>query len=140
MKKLAILVVILTLLVGSTSFASAANEPKTITVVLSETPTIVKAGEAVTFMAVSEKHGSSYSDFWSNAEGEQTVFDEETECYISEAVFQADKPGIYTISYEITMYAGKSNIAFTGKIERTIEVTGMFLLVSSAPKVKETKP
>lgn len=124
MKKLAILVIIMTLLVGSATIVSAADEPKTVTVTLSETPPVVNVGETVVLKAVTGKHGSSYSDIWSNANGVQTIYDEETVTYMSEALFKADKPGIYTISYEIAMDAGKSDTTFIGRVERTIEVTG----------------
>lgn len=132
MKKLAILVIIMILLVGSATIVSAADEPKTVTVTLSETPSVVKVGETVVLNAVTGKHGSSYSDFWSNANGVQTIFDEETGTYMAEALFQADKPGIYTIGYEIAMDAGKGDTTFIGKVERTIEVIGTTVTLTGA--------
>lgn len=131
MKKLVILVILMTLLVGSATFVSAADEPKNITVALSETPSVIQAGETVVFKAVTAKHGSSYNDSWSNANSVQTIFDEETGTYVSEALFQADTPGIYTIGYEIEMDAGKSDTSFTGRVERTIEVTGTITLAGA---------
>ena len=122
MKKLAILFIVLTMIVGSTTIVSAASAPKTVTAVLSDTPSTVLPGEAVSLEAICSRKGSSYSAVWSNAIEGQTVFSEETGCYTSQAVFQEDEPGIYTISYEITMYAGNSDTAFICKVERTIEV------------------
>jgi hypothetical protein len=140
MKKLLAVFIIFTLLLGSTAIVSASSKPKKIPVassetlttvdakeipvVLSETPATVKVGETVSLKAVSEKHGSSYSDSWDKATGGNTIFDTATGCYISEAVFNADKPGTYTISYVIMMDAGSSETEFIGRVERTIEVIG----------------
>jgi hypothetical protein len=130
MKKLALLFIVLTILVGTTTFVSAAST-QAVPVVLSDTPSTVTPGEAVVLEAVCERNGSSYNIVWSNATEGQTVFSEETGCYTSEAVFQADIPGIYTISYEITMYAGNSGTTFIGRVERTIEVISTVTLAGA---------
>lgn len=131
MKKLALLFIVLTMLVGTTTFVSAASTSQTVTVVLSDTPSTVIPGETVVLEAVCKRNGSSYNVVWSNAIEGQTVFSEETGCYTSEAVFQADKPGIYTISYEITMHAGNSDTTFIGRVERTIEVISTVTLAGA---------
>lgn len=51
--------------------------------------------------------------------------------YISKAVFTAEKPGIYNISYNIDMLAGESSIVFSGKAERTIEVINPITVVGA---------
>lgn len=128
MKKLVLLFIVLTMVIGSTTFVYAESEPKTIDVVLSDTPSAVEPGEAVTIEAVCKRNGSSYDVVWGNAVEVKTVYSEETGCYTSEAIFQADNPGIYTISYEITMNAGNSSTTFSGRVERTIEVIGSLTL------------
>lgn len=124
MKKITIFITILSiLLINFTCIsASAASEQKNIEAILSNTPDIVKVGETVILTATTEKHGSSYNDSWSNAVKSFTILDTETDTYISKAVFIAEKPGIYNISYSINMFPGKSNVDFISKVEKTIEV------------------
>lgn len=123
MKKLTIILTIISvLLLSLTTGVYAASNPKDIEVTLSNAPSIMKVGETVELTAVADKHGSSYIDMWDNANEVSSLFDPETETYISKAVFKALKPGIYTIRYTIQMTAGNSNTVFAGTAERTIEV------------------
>jgi hypothetical protein len=122
MKRIAIIITIFSILFGSTIGVSAASDPKDIEVILSESATVVNIGETIALAATTSKHGSSYTDNWNNAVKSVTEFDPITETYISTATFTAEKPGIYPISYTITMTAGDSGTTFSKAAERTIEV------------------
>lgn len=105
--------------------ASSAAGLSVLTATELSTPAVtIKAGESVILTAVSLKHGSAYEDMWSGASALGTVLDEESESYISSAVFTAGEPGIYTVTYDIQMKAGKSDVLFAGNASKTIEVTG----------------
>lgn len=123
MKKIAVIVILLSVYFSTSVGVSAAPGPKNVEVTLSNTPAVVKVGETVMLTASTEKQGSSYSDNWSDAVKSLSIFDPDTDMYISKAEFTPQKAGIYTISYSIDMSAGESNIVFSGKIERIIEVT-----------------
>lgn len=140
MKKFALLFIVITMLAGLTTFVSAASEPKTVDVTLNDTPATVVPGEAVVLKAICKRSGSSFDVAWTNAIEGQTVFDEETECYVSEAVFHQDKPGVYTISCDIIMCAGKSSTTFVSRVERTIEVTGSVTLKGAEIRDLTAKP
>jgi hypothetical protein len=122
MKRIAIIITIFSVLFSSTLGVSAASDLKDIEVILSDTATVAKIGETIDLTATTTKHGSSYIDSWNNAVKSTTVFDSITETYISKAFFTAVKPGVYPISYTITMTAGDSNTTFSKTVERTIEV------------------
>lgn len=122
MKRIAIIITIFSILFSSTIGVSAASDPKDIEVTLSESATVVNIGETIALVATTSKHGSNYTDNWSNAVKSVTEFDPITEAYISTASFTAENPGIYPISYTITMTAGDSATTFSKTVERTIKV------------------
>lgn len=122
MKRIAIIITIFSILFGSTIGVSAASDPKDIEVTLSESATVVNIGETIALVATTSKHGSNYTDNWNNAVKSVTEFDPITEAYISTASFTAENPGIYPISYTITMTAGDSATTFSKTVERTIKV------------------
>lgn len=122
MKRIAIIITIFSILFGSTIGVSAASDLKDIEVLLSDTATVVKLGETIDLTATTLKHGSYYADNWDSAIKSVTEFDSISETYISRASFTAEKPGIYHISYTITMTAGNSDTTFSKTVERTIEV------------------
>lgn len=103
---------------------SAEERAKETDVNLSTAVETVNVGETVTLTAETLKHGSSYTDEWSGAQKTDTVLDEESGCYVSTAIFTAEEPGIYTVSYTIQMQAGKSMVLFSATASKTIEVTG----------------
>lgn len=124
MKRLIALLTAITFILALplTVIADTAATEKEVDVALASDFEIVKAGETINFSAVTVKHGSDYLDEWQGAEMVSTYFDDLTDNYVSEAIFKADKPGVYTIAYAITMQAGKSDTVFLGKAEKTIEV------------------
>jgi hypothetical protein len=122
MKKIAFIITILSIFFSFTIGVSADSVVKDIEVALSETAAIVNIGETISIIATSTKHGSSYSDNWDNAINSITEYDPITATYVSKALFTAEKPGVYNISYTIKMTAGDSDTVFSKTVERTIEV------------------
>ena len=82
----------------------------------------VLVGEEVVLEAVSYKKGSTYSDSWENSTKVETIYDEVGGNYVSTGVFKATEPGVYTITYTIDMFAGKSGNVFSKSVSETIEV------------------
>jgi hypothetical protein len=122
MKRIAIIITICSILFSSTLVVYAASDIKDIEVIFSDTVAVAKVGETLDLTATTPKHGSDYTDTWDNAVKSVTQFDSVAEAYISKAIFTAENPGIYTISYTITMTSGESATVFSKTIERTIEV------------------
>lgn len=112
----------------------SAPAPKIAAVTLSASAINVTLGQTVTLTAATLKQGSSYSDSWSGATKISTMLDEATGSYISTAAFSAATPGTYTISYSITMGAGKSTVAFNGADSITITVTNPASITGAAAK------
>lgn len=131
MKKIFVFILLMSIFLINFTTISAASGQKNIEAILYDTPDVVKVGETVFLTATTEKHGSCYNDNWSNAVKSFTILDNDTDTYISKAAFIAEKPGIYNISYSIDMSAGKSDVAFSGKVERTIIVTNPVILAGA---------
>ena len=140
MKRIAIIITIFSVLFSSTLGVSAASDPKDIEVILSDTATVAKIGETINLTATAPKHGSYYTDNWDNAVKCVTEFDSITETYISRAFFTAEKPGIYHISYTITMTAGDSDTTFSKTVERTIEVIDPHTVIGADLRDLEITP
>ncbi|KUO49628.1 MAG: hypothetical protein APF76_00150 [Desulfitibacter sp. BRH_c19] len=119
-KIVTILIITLVLSFPTTAFAETPSKEAEVSV--SNIPDIINVGESIELSAVTVKQGSSYEEKWNGATAEGTVFDENTNEYISKAVFYAEKPGTYVINYQIKMRAGNSNSYFTGTVEKTIKV------------------
>ncbi len=131
MKKILSVMLMFILLMSLMIPAYADSEAKEVEAAVSASATKVNIGESVELSAVVPKHGSTFTDSWSLAEKVGTILDEDSESYISTAVFKAVEPGKYTIEYNITMQAGKSNVVFVGKGSVTIEVTGEITVVGA---------
>ncbi|MGB7606510.1 MAG: hypothetical protein WBL93_13655 [Lutisporaceae bacterium] len=140
MKKIFIILTILSILLISTIGVSADSESKDIEVVLSDMPTVVNVGETIALTATTQKHGSSYFDSWNNAVKSHTEFESETETYISEAYFLAEEPGIYNVSYTISMTAGESGTVFSNTVEKIIEVVDSVTLAGAVIKDLKVTP
>lgn len=140
MKKIFIILTILSILLVSTIGVSADSASKDTEVALSEVPTAVNVGETIALTAITQKHGSSYFDNWNNAEKVYTKFDPETEAYISEASFMAEEPGTYNISYTIYMTSGGSNTVFSNTVEKTIVVVDSVTLAGAVIKDVKVTP
>lgn len=138
-KAITVLTVISILLFNSTSI-SAASGPKDVEVILSNVPEVVNVGKTVTLTVTTEKHGSAYKDNWSAAVKSVTTLDTITGKYISKGEFFAEKPGVYNISYNIDMLAGKSNVVFRGKVEKTIKVINPVTIAGAEIRDLEIKP
>jgi len=131
MKRIAFIITLLSVYFCAFVGVSAAPDQKNADVTVSDTPAVLNVGETVILTAATGKHGSSYNDNWNNAVKSITEFDPNTGTYISKAEFTAQKAGIYTISYNIDMFAGKSGIAFSGKAERTIKVISPVTIIGA---------
>jgi hypothetical protein len=141
MKKIAVILAMLSTLFFSSSMGVwAASDPKDIDVILSDTASVMQIGETVELTATTDKHGSTYTDKWDNAEKIATVFVSQTGTYISKASFTAERPGRYYISYTINMTSGSSNTVFTKKVERTIVVADSAKVVGALIKDLTVKP
>lgn len=134
MKKLAIIITILSVLFSSIVGVAADSDLKDIDVILSDTPAIVNVGESFEITAISPKHGSSYTDSWENANQSYTELDPITRTYVSKAAFIAEKAGIYHISYTIKMTSGSSDTTFYKQVIRTIEVVNPVTVVGAVIK------
>lgn len=122
MKRLIWLVIILVITLTPVS-AFARQQDKVVDVEMSIIPDEIELGESIEFTAFTDKHGSSFQDEWVNAEKVGTVFDTETSRYISIAEFKPTEPGIYEISYIISMRSGKNGTTFRGTNYKTVIVT-----------------
>lgn len=140
MKRIAIIITVFLILFSSTISVSADTDPKNIEVILSNTVTVAKLGETIDLTATTPKHGSSYTDNWANAVKIATEFDPITETYNSKALFTSEKPGIYNISYTITMTAGDSITTFSKTVERTIEVIDPHTVIGADLRDLEITP
>ena len=122
MKKVLALITIFSLVLTVGLPVAAKSDPKSIETVVKGDAVKLKVGDKVTLTVETEKHGSSYTEEWDGAKGVTTILDKDTGMYISKAKFYAERPGIYTITYSITMKAGKSKMVFLGRASKTIEV------------------
>lgn len=100
----------------------AVPAPKIATVSLSASNDTILVGETATLKATTLKQGSSFIDSWGGAVKDSTLLDDSLESYVSTATFSSSVPGTYTITYDITMKAGKSNVTFVGTESTTITV------------------
>lgn len=100
----------------------AAQAPKIATVSLTASNDTILVGETATLTAPTPKQGSSFTDSWDGAVKDITILDDSLESYVSTATFSSSVPGTYTITYNITMKAGKSNVTFVGTKCTTITV------------------
>ncbi|WP_312832617.1 hypothetical protein [Sedimentibacter saalensis] len=121
MKKVISIILVFVFLLAMQTIAIAAPAPKTVDVLLDASSTTIKVGQVVTLTATTDKQGSSYIDSWDEAEKIDTIHDTETETYVSTAKFTGITPGTYTITYEITMSSGKSDVTFNGV--KSVEIT-----------------
>lgn len=103
------------------TMAMAAPAPKTVDVSLDASSTTIKVGQVVTLTATTDKQGDDYVDSWDEAEKIGTIHDTEAGTYVSTAKFTGITPGTYTITYEITMSSGKSDVTFNGI--KSVEIT-----------------
>lgn len=131
MKKIAIIVTVLSVLFSSILGVAADSIPKDIEVILSDTPAVVNLGQSFEITATAPKHGSNYIDSWENAEQSYTELNALTNAYISKATFKADKEGIYNISYTIKMTSGNSDTVFYKTVKRTVEVVNPVKVVGA---------
>lgn len=145
MKRIAILIISFSIILMNFTSVSAASakkvkvavsmmeitDQKQVEAKLSEVPETINQGETLVLSAATLKQGSDYIDEWGEAVKDSTTFDAVTGTYISKAVFKADKPGTYTISYYINMSAGGSTTAFYGKVEKTITVVNPVTVVGA---------
>ena len=122
MRKIFTTLIITLLLLSFPVAVLAETLSKEAEVSISNITDIINVGETIELSAVTVKQGSYYEDKWNGATAVDTVFNEDTDEYISKAVFYADKPGTYVINYEIKMSAGNSSRSFTGTVEKTIKV------------------
>ena len=86
----------------------------------------ILVGENTDLSAATEKKGSSYQVTWSSnqegifGEGETVKTDEGY--YVSTNNYTANEAGDHTLSYSITMTAGKSHVSWTASDSETIKV------------------
>ncbi|TWH83636.1 hypothetical protein [Sedimentibacter saalensis] len=121
MKKVISIILVFVFLLAMQTIAIAAPAPKTVDVLLDASSTTIKVGQVVTLTAITDKQGSGYIDSWDEAEKIDTIHDTEAETYVSTAKFTGITPGTYTITYEITMSSGKSDVTFNGV--KSVEIT-----------------
>lgn len=143
MKRIAILIISFSIILMNFASVSAASakkgsvslmeitDQKLVEVKLSDIPETINQGETLELTATTLKHGSDYEEEWNGAIKDKTVFDAITGAYVSKAVFKAEKPGTYTISYCIYMSSGGSTTAFYGKVEKTITVINPVTVVGA---------
>lgn len=112
----------------------AAPAPKISTVSLSASNDTILVGETATITATTLKQGSSFTDNWTGAIKDSTILDESLGSYVSTSTFSSSVPGTYTITYDITMKAGKSNVSFVGTKSITITVIAPKELIGAAIK------
>jgi hypothetical protein len=124
MKKILVLVLLVVLNLNSSIFAHAQSYAKVVDVQILSTVTTVNVGDKVVLMAESAKHGSGFSDRWTNAESNGTYLNEENGIYASSATFTTDKPGVYEVKYYIDMTTGNGDTTFGGSGTCVIEVKG----------------
>ncbi len=95
---------------------------KDVDVDISADITKVNVGDTVQLRANTIKHGSDYTDNWVDATKVSTAFDSVYGEYISTAIYTAESPGTYTITYSINMSSGANTSKFSGSNSITIEV------------------
>ncbi len=123
MKKILITIIAAALAMSLPVTTSAKPTEKEVDVTLTSSALSIQTGQSIILSAVTKKHGSTYEVFWFGAHDRGTQLSETNDSYISTAVFNADKPGIYTIRYSIIMEAGKSDRKFTGTAICTVNVS-----------------
>ena len=140
MKKLYsyLFVIIFVLYLPSLSLAQSSD--KEIPVMISAASSTVKCGEAVALTAVTEKHGSSFGDVWSEAVKLGTEYDDNTGKYVSNATFVANNAGVYNVKYLIKMKAGKSDTCFTTAATYTINVINPITVIGAEIRNLSIKP
>lgn len=117
----------------TTITALASPPPKTVeTYILPATAQTLTVGQILSLEARTLKHGSHYTDTWQGAAKLETLQNKETGEYESAATFIATEPGTFTITYTITMTAGKSHVSFVGTGSVTVEVVAPALTVVGA--------
>jgi hypothetical protein len=122
MKKIMSIISTFIFILATSVVVIAAPAPKTATVSLSASATTINVGQAVTLTTSTLKQGSSYTDSWGGAVKNTTILNEATGNYVSTATFSETTPGTYTVTYGITMSAGKSGVTFVGYQSITITV------------------
>lgn len=122
MKKVALFVLVITVIMSLSISVQAETVVKEPTTKLEVSQVTAKVGETISLTASTVKKGSVYVDYWVGANPEKTIKDDVTERYISTAKFTAQEPGQYTITYRIEMQAGKSDVFFEGFASQIIEV------------------
>ncbi len=110
-------------LVASSGIALAGASPKAVGVSVAWTETIVQVGDTLELTATTPKHGSAFTDGWSGATKVSTLLNSDG-YYVSRATFSPGQPGLYTVTYNITMSAGKSDVAWEGRGTGIITVLG----------------
>jgi hypothetical protein len=140
MKKILSIISLFVLTLSMSTIVLAAPAPKTAIVSLSTTSTTIEVGQTATLTASSLKQGSSYTDSWNGAVKNNTILDEATGNYVSTATFSASKPGTYTVTYAVTMGAGKSGVTFIGTQSTTITVISPAKIVGVVVKNVSTTP
>jgi len=121
LSRLLLAVAVVGLLVGWTAVAQAAPPPKSASVALSPATATLTVGQTLDLTATTLKQGSAYSDGWSGAAKLGTGLSADG-YYVSTARFTAAAPGTYTVTYAITMTAGRSDVAWQGQASATITV------------------
>lgn len=118
----------------------AAPAPKIATVSLSASNDTILVGETATLTATTLKQGSSFTDNWTGAIKDNTILDESLGNYVSTSTFSSSVPGTYTITYDITMNSGNSNVNFVGTNSITITVLAPKKLVGATIKNISSTP
>jgi hypothetical protein len=118
----------------------AAPAPKPANVSLSASNDTILVGETATLTATTLKQGSSFTDSWDGAVKDSTILDDSLESYVSTATFSSSVPGAYTITYDIIMKAGKSNVTFVGTEGTTITVIAPKELIGATIKNLSATP
>lgn len=140
MKKVFAIIITMVIVLGASIGTMAESLPKYCEVILSTSAEIVNVGETVELNALTLKRGSSYTVEWNGAEDTGTVLDKDTGNYVSTAIFKADKPGIYTVTYKIQMNTGNTNTFFEGTAFTTIEVRNPVTVVGADIRDLVIKP
>lgn len=118
----------------------AAPAPKPANVSLSASNDTILVGETATLTATTLKQGSSFTDSWDGAVKDSTILDDSLESYVSTATFSSSVPGTYTITYDITMNSGNSDVNFLRTNSITITVLQPKELVGATIKNISSTP
>lgn len=118
----------------------AAPAPKTATVSLSASNDTILVGQTATLTATTLKQGSSFTDSWDGAVKHSTILEDSLKSYVSTATFSSSVPGTYTITYDITMNSGNSDVNFLGTNSITITVLQPKELVGATIKNISSTP